>query len=330
MPEFAERRPPPSFRGKRRSGVPALMAWVACGIALGMVAMVSTTGFLSHRGGGAGTALDDLPVPPTAGSVPGSADPQAVTSAPGVVATAQPDSKPEPSTVAPTTTMFVDNTPVPTAEDPARLYIAGDSDAGALGPPLQRAMQATGVVTSKLLAKPSTGLTRPDFFDWPSRLKRDISKFHPDLVVVTFGGNDAQDIIINHVDYPVDTPEWATEYGRRVGVVMDYLRSEGRTLFWVGIPNAASAAFTARLKVLRDVTMAEAARRPDVVYIDTWKRFSGRNDIYLDYVVDPATKVLVDARKSDGFHLSDAGVAIQLADIVKVVKKELQARGAQL
>ena len=302
------------------------MAVAASFIAVALVGIASMTGFLSHKGGGAGDSLDGLVAPSTVAPTPTETVGQTVDTGTGGVVETQPAT----TTTTPPTTVFTDTATVPTKDDPARLYIAGDSDAGNLGPPLEREMQDTGVVTSKLFFKVSTGLTRPDFYDWPAKLKADVSFYHPDLVVVTFGGNDAQDLIINGVDYPVTAPEWAAEYGRRVGVVMDYLSAEGRKLFWVGIPDASSASFNARLEILRNVTMAEAAKRPDVVYVDAWKRFTGLDGSYADYIVDPVTHQGVNVRASDGFHLNVAGAKILSYDVADAIKQELTARGAQI
>ena len=97
--------------------------------------------------------------------------------------------------------------------------------------------------------KVSSGLTRPDFYDWPRRMQQKMSEVGPQIVVVTFGGNDAQPIKVDGKGYDVAAPEWSAEYGRRVGAMMDYLSSEGRTLIWVGIPNAQSEDLTQRLTV---------------------------------------------------------------------------------
>ncbi len=80
----------------------------------------------------------------------------------------------------------------PSAADPAELYVAGDSDAGTFGPYLDKLMKQTGMVSTTLDYKVSSGLSRPDFFDWPSYFAQQIPAVNPDIVVVTFGGNDAQ------------------------------------------------------------------------------------------------------------------------------------------
>ncbi len=214
----------------------------------------------------------------------------------------------------------------PTAQNPAVVYIAGDSDAGTFGPYLKQLLAGTGLTTTTLDYKVSSGLARPDFYDWPARFREQIPAIDPDIVVVTFGGNDAQPIAGN----AVDSDAWRAEYGARVGAVMDHLRDEGRTLIWVGIPNASSPDMTARMAVQDAVVRAEAAKRPDVVFIDTWKRFSGRNGGYAEFVIDPRDGEGKDVRASDGFHLNENGAEILALDIAAAVQDALRARGAAI
>ncbi len=220
---------------------------------------------------------------------------------------------------------------VPTPADPAVVYIAGDSDAGNLGPPLASILADTKVVESHLRYKVSSGLTNPKFFDWPKQLEADMAAFNPDIVVVTFGGNDAQNILVDGTSYAVDTPEWRAEYGRRVGAVMDYLTSNGRSLVWVGIPNAKKGTFLARLDVLQQVTKEQAAARAGKVdYVDTWNRFVGASGGYADYIIDPRDGQGKLVRHDDGFHLNTVGAEILALDVARVVVDELIARGAAI
>ena len=62
------------------------------------------------------------------------------------------------------------NTGPATAQDPATVFIVGDSDAGTFGPYLQTLLDGTGVVETELDYKVSSGLARPDFFDWPAEI----------------------------------------------------------------------------------------------------------------------------------------------------------------
>jgi hypothetical protein len=240
-----------------------------------------------------------------------------------------------PASSAPAT---VDTSPhVPTAADPAVVLIAGDSDAGTFGPYLDTLLAETGVVQTTLDYKVSTGLARPDQVDWPARFRQIIPQIDPDIVVVTFGGNDAQGlsevggnfVVMQPTGEPGGDAEWRAEYGKRVGEVMDYLSSEGRTLVWVGIPNDDSPDVTARMKVQDEVVRAEVAKRPQVLFVDTWKRFSGRDGNWAEYVIDPRDGQGKDVRATDGFHLNVAGAEILALDIAELVRQELRNRGAQ-
>jgi hypothetical protein len=237
------------------------------------------------------------------------------------------------STAAPTTGPAM--TGPPTADNPALVYIAGDSDAGTFGPYLDQLLADDEVVDVELDYEVSSGLARPDFYDWPARFDDQVPALDPDVVVVTFGGNDSQGLTDGSGEFIVgdptqDTADWKREYGKRVGEVMDQLSADGRTLIWVGIPNDDNPDVTARLKVQDDTVRAEAAKRPDVVFIDTWNRFSGVDGNFAEYVVDPRDGQGKDVRAEDGFHLNETGAEILALDIAEAIRAELRQRGAVL
>jgi len=244
-----------------------------------------------------------------------------------------------PTTLQPTTTteLPVKERTTPTADDPAELLILGDSDAGTFGPYLETLMEQTGVVTTTLDYKVSSGLSRPDFFDWPTHMRQTIPEVNPDIVVVTFGGNDAQGLSnvdgtweVEYVPASGDRDEeWKAEYARRVGETMDYLGDGNRTLIWVGIPNDDDADVTARMAIQDSVVREEAAKRDNVIFIDTWKRFSGVNGGWAEFVVDPRDGVGKDVRGDDGFHLNVTGAEILALDIAQAIREDLRARGAE-
>ena len=242
-------------------------------------------------------------------------------------------------TTLPTTTSTeppVKEVVAPSAADPAEVLILGDSDAGTFGPYLKTLLDGYGMVTTSLDYKVSSGLARPDFFDWPAHMREVVPQINPDVVIATFGGNDAQGLRNLDQSWAVarepsaEDTEWRDEYGRRVGDAMDYLSDGNRTLIWVGIPNDDNPEVTARMQVQDQVVRAEAAKRPKVVFIDTWKRFSGRNGGWAEFVVDPRDGEGKDVRADDGFHLNENGAEILAIDIAEAVKTDLRARGAAI
>jgi hypothetical protein len=226
---------------------------------------------------------------------------------------------------------------IPTKDNPAIVLILGDSDAGGFGPYVQQALQRTGVVRSKISYVTSSGLARPDYFDWPSNMRAVVPDVNPDIVIATFGGNDAQALrnpdkswAVNHTPGSgVDDSDWRAEYARRVGAAMDYLSKGNRTLIWVGIPNDDNPQNTARLKVQDAVVRAAAAERAGkVVFIDTWNLFAGPGGAWSPNAVDPRDGQSKDVRRSDGFHLNDMGAQILAVSVFAAVVHELQSRGA--
>ena len=226
---------------------------------------------------------------------------------------------------------------IPTKDNPAVVLILGDSDAGGFGPYVQQAMQRTGVVRSKISYVTSSGLARPDYFDWPSNMRAVVPDVNPDVVIATFGGNDAQGLrnpdkswAVNHTPGSGgDDTDWRTEYGRRVGAAMDYLSKGNRTLIWVGIPDDDNPQNTARLKVQDEVVRTEAAKRSGkVVFVDTWQLFAGPGGVWTPNAVDPRDGQSKAVRRSDGFHLNDMGSQILAIPVFAAVVRDLQSRGA--
>lgn len=229
---------------------------------------------------------------------------------------------------APATTVHV-----PTPADPARVLIIGDSDAGTFGPYLQRLLAATGVVDTTLDYKVSSGLARPDFYNWHDELERQLAAVDPHIVVVTFGGNDAQFLADENGDSvaPMPTPdsdnaEWTAQYRSRVGRIVAAL--DGRDVVWVGIPSHIDPEIRFRMNVQNEAVKAELAQYPEVDFVDTWRRFAGRNGNYAEFVIDPRDGMGKDVRASDGFHLNEVGAEILAIDIAQVVYEQLRARGA--
>lgn len=253
----------------------------------------------------------------------------------GIESTSATGSASLPSDTSTPEAIDTDHTAPATGDDPAKVFIVGDSDAGTFGPYLERLLDGTGVVETELDYKVSSGLSRPDFFDWPAHIDEQLPVVDPDIVIATFGGNDGQGLAVGNGDFIVGDPvaneaEWTEEYQRRAGEVMDQLRADGRTLIWVGIPNDDNPEVTARMAVQDNAAKAAAAERPDVIFIDTWKRFSGRDGNWAEFVIDPRDGVGKPVRAGDGFHLNENGAEILALDIAAQIRDVLRAQGSDI
>jgi hypothetical protein len=84
------------------------------------------------------------------------------------------------------------------------------------------------------------------------------------------------------------------------------------------------------MQVQDETVKAEAAKRPGIVLVDTWNRFSGRNGGWAEYVIDPRDGQGKDVRAEDGFHLNVTGAEILALDIAEHIRADLRARGADI
>jgi lysophospholipase L1-like esterase len=73
---------------------------------------------------------------------------------------------------------------------PLRLWVGGDSLAGALGPALGAMTAETGVVQPYYDSRISTGLMSGDF-NWSKHAKQELERIQPEAVVFIIGTNDA-------------------------------------------------------------------------------------------------------------------------------------------
>ncbi len=217
-----------------------------------------------------------------------------------------------PSTTVPATTTtalpVVGPLRQPTKSNPLRVLIVGDSIAKDFGNALINQLSATGLVNATLDARPATGLSRPDYFDWNSQLAVDLQHFHPELLVAMFGGNDAQPFLVNGQPVQFDTPEWISTYGSRVNQFAGQAVAAGAHVLWVGMPAMASASFGSRMQVLNtiDRTQVAAAAHSAGSFFDSWPLFVNSSGHYAAYLPDSSGQLEL-MRQSDGIHLSIAG-----------------------
>lgn len=180
----------------------------------------------------------------------------------------------------------------------------------------------TDLITSELDYRISTGLTRPDYFNWPAHLAAELERLDPEAVVIMFGANDAQGLETDDGQvFGVLTEGWIEEYQRRVAGTMDLLRDPDgeRIVYWVGQPIMRSAGFSERMAGLNAIYREEADTRPWVRYVDSYSLFADDAGQYEAFLPGVDGQVQ-DLRQGDGIHLSRAGgdlLARRVLDLVE-------------
>jgi len=208
-----------------------------------------------------------------------------------------------------------------TRKDKLRLYIIGDSMAQVFGSSLENLAEDTRFIKAKLDYKVSSGLSRPDFFDWPQRMIDQIVEFDPDATAVLFGANDGQDVMYKGKVLKVGSKAWQEVYATRVGKAMDILTRGGRRAYWVGNPIMRDPGYRERISMMDHIYEAEAKKHPGVFYIPTWALFTNEKGSYAEYLPD-ANGDPVLMRASDGIHLTRAGGDRMAQATLDVIEKD--------
>jgi len=208
-----------------------------------------------------------------------------------------------------------------TKKKPLRLYVAGDSMDMVFGSSLVNLAEDTGLVKARNDYKVSSGLSRPDYFDWPQRLVDQIVDFRPDAAAVLFGANDGQDVLHDGKVLKVGTKAWQQVYAQRVGQAMDLLTKGGRRVYWVGNPIMRDFGYRQRIAMMNHIYEAEAKKHSGVTFISTWKLLSNAKGSYTDYLTDASGDSVL-MRAPDGIHLSRAGGDRMAALVLDAIEKD--------
>jgi hypothetical protein len=174
------------------------------------------------------------------------------------------------------------------------------------GSSLVNLAEETGPVKGKNDYHVSSGLSRPDFYDWPQRLIDQIVEWKPDAAVVLFGANDGQNVLHDGRVLKVGSKVWQQVYAKRVGEAMDILTRGGRRVYWVGNPIMKDFGYRQRIAMMNHIYEAEAGKHSGVMFVSTWQALSNEKGSYAEYLKDENGDLVL-MRAPDGVHLSRDG-----------------------
>jgi hypothetical protein len=196
-----------------------------------------------------------------------------------------------------------------------RVFLAGDSFLQDVATGVTRLMEEDGRFEVETESKPATGLSRPDAVDWPLHLRETMPE-NTEIVVLSFGGNDAQDMLDGRRVIKVGTPEWAEEYQHRIGQILDVATAGGRTVLWLGVPASNPANIENARPVMNAAAQEEIKRRPAALYIETTNALSRDGNFTTTLRIDGEDKRV---RRPDGFHVTITGANL----VAQLVLEEL-------
>ncbi len=210
---------------------------------------------------------------------------------------------------------------IPTAEAPLRVHIAGDSLMIPVGPAVLDCFDDGPLVVTEGF-KAATGLARPDVLNWPAKLREDLAPLDPDVVVLGFGGNDAQPMAGPDGPLSSGTPEWGAEYQRRVVQILEAVEAEGRTVYWMGLPVTTAGNIERAAPFMRNAIESETSVRPWAHFVDT-SAVLAPGGTFTAYLPD-GSGGQVKVRDDDGVHLTTAGATRAVVPVCGRLAEERQ------
>ncbi|MFZ1879331.1 MAG: DUF459 domain-containing protein [Gaiellaceae bacterium] len=208
-----------------------------------------------------------------------------------------------------------------TAAHPLRVWVAGDSLAQVPGEGVER-ISGLPLDVLPLESRLSTGLARPDLYNWFTRFRQVITQLHPQVAVLSFGADDAHDYLAGvpagRTVGPLGSSSWSAEYRRRVDGVTRELDAAGVYVIWLGLPIPDGAGFKKSFPIVNAVLEQVARAHPrGAAYVDTWHLLDDAHGRYTPYLRVHGHLTLM--RLPDGVHYtSAAGDLIAQAVLAKV------------
>ena len=217
------------------------------------------------------------------------------------------------------------DTPVrePTADDRLRIAVVGDSLAQGVGYFAERVFKPFFTEVTRQ-GRLSTGLARPDYFNWPGEMRHIVEVYRPDLTIVMIGENDNQDLKSSngHVVQPIGTFDWPAAYRERVKRFARIATSRGGHVVWVGLPNVRDESRSPFIQRQNEIFEDVANELPNVAYFDTWDTFARSDGGYTAYYRDGNNVKLV--REDDGVHFNSDGYTILMQLVAQLTTQEFR------
>lgn len=209
---------------------------------------------------------------------------------------------------------------------PFRILILGDSFiavGGGIGNPLESELLKYKDLEVKRLGKVSSGLSRPEYFNWNLTAEELISQSNPKVAIMMFGSNDNQGLVTSEgkvISYGKEG--WNEEYSKRASDFLNIFEKNNITVFWIGLPVMKEENFSKKMQNLNLIYEAEVKKHKNSYFIPTWDLLDDGQGNYTAYLPDETGQYKL-ARVSDGIHLQFFGGRIIVKEVIKKMEEKL-------
>lgn len=193
----------------------------------------------------------------------------------------------------------------------------GDSLGNDLGWGLQRHLNPASGLNLIQLDKSASGLANSGFYNWPAHLALDLKKYHPQLVLASFGGDDEQGMRVGGSAVQFGTPAWKTAYLARVRQLISEATASGSYVVWVGLPVMKPPYYNQGVQLINSLFQQAVALEANSTYISTSTLFANPQGAFQSNALvngQPTT-----LRQSDGIHYSVAGENVLATYVIQEI-----------
>lgn len=170
----------------------------------------------------------------------------------------------------------------------------------------------------------SSGLLRPDYYDWPKKLNKFIGIYQPKILVVMLGTNDIS--ALYHPKrkrfYAFNSKRMKRYYRQNVRNLMQIVNNYNLKAFWIGLPATEKDEVNEKLKVINSIHKDVARGFKNIYYIKTWDLFRNEDESVKKYIIAEGRKKKI--RSSDGVHYTEIGGAYAGKHIFKKIKETIK------
>ena len=200
-----------------------------------------------------------------------------------------------------------DDKPAPAAKlDTAKtILVVGDFLASGLGSGLEDAFANSPGVTVQTRGTIASGLVRPDYYDWPSKLPQMMDSLKPAAVVVMIGANDRQQMTAPGLDEKFGTDIWFLAYEERVQTFAKLITARHIPLVWIGLTPFGTDSATADSLRLNQLYKSQV-ESVGGEYVDIWDGFTDEDGKFIVTGSDVDGQQ-VRLRTADGINMTTAG-----------------------
>lgn len=202
-----------------------------------------------------------------------------------------------------------------------RIMLLGDSLMEDLGPAMHRSLRHRKGLHFILTAKYSTGLTRPEYFNWPENMENAVVATRPDIIVFFIGANDGMPIKKDgRTVYPNSGEAWRAAYRTKMDELFEIGRRYNCEMIWVGLPPMGSR----YAGILAETAQAQrdGCNEQGIRFVDTIPILGDENGKFRTYMTDSRGKT-IRLRARDKEHLSPVGNKLVIEQLLPILEQSI-------